>query len=158
MWRRPAGTVVAITIATGCSGGRATELRTADYPVGSRWNATLASPAQMVGVVQVRGNAWMAPGNDPEETRVDIAIQNAIPGGRYPWHVHQGHCGSGPGAILGPTDRYGVLEVGGDGKASRSVTLPTRLPQHGDYMVDVHASSRNLGTIISCGNLAPPVR
>lgn len=152
----PLITVVAIT-AVGCGGRRATELRTSEYPVGARWNASLATPAAMVGVVQVGGPAWMAPGADSEETRAHIDIRNAIPGARYPWHVHRGHCGSG-GDILGPADGYGVLEVGKDGQASRSVTLPVAMPRTGDYMVDVHAAANNLGTIISCGNLAPPVR
>jgi hypothetical protein len=149
-------TVVAIT-AVGCGGRRATELRTSEYPIGARWNGTLGSPAAMVGVVQVGGSAWMAPGTDSEETRAEIAIRNAIPGGRYPWHVHQGQCG-GNGAILGPADTYGVLEVGKDGQASRSVTVPLPMPRSGAYMVDVHAAANNLRTIISCGNLAPPVR
>lgn len=149
-------TVIAIT-AVACGGRRATELRTSEYPVGTRWNASLASPAAMVGVVQVGGRAWMAPGADSGETRLDIAIRNAIPGGRHPWHVHRGQCGSG-GDILGPADSYGILQVGKDGQASRSVTVPLPMPRSGAYMVDIHASANNLNTIISCGNLAPPVR
>jgi hypothetical protein len=155
-WRL-AATSVALAMAAACGGGRATELRTTDYPIGTRWNARLASPAGMIGVVQVIGTAWMAQGNSPDETRVHIAIQNAIPGGQHPWHIHRGRCGSSD-EILGPSDRYGVLDVGDDGKASRSVTLPERLPRSGNYIVDVHASPENIGTIISCGNLAPPVR
>ena len=150
-----AGTAVALVSA--CGGGRATELRTADYPVGTRWNATLATPASMVGVAQIGGNAWMAPGGSPEETRVEIAIENAVPGGRHPWHVHLGQCGDDRG-ILGPADRYGVLQVGGNGKASRSVTLPIATPTAGQYLVSVHASPENLRTVIACGNLSPPVR
>jgi hypothetical protein len=140
-----------------CGGRRATELRTSEYPVGTRWNASLAAPAAMVGVVQVGGRAWMAPGADSGETRVSIAIRNAIPGARYPWHVHRGQCGS-PGNVLGPADAYGILQVGKNGQASRSVTLPLPVPKDGPHMVDVHASASNPGTIVSCGNLAPPVR
>jgi hypothetical protein len=149
--------VVAVT-AVGCGGGRrATELRTSEFPVGERWNANLGAPAAMVGVVQVGGHAWMASGADSAETRAYIEISNAIPGGRYPWHIHQGQCGSARD-ILGPADSYGILQVGKDGRASRSVTLPAAMPRTGSYMVDVHAASNNLRTIISCGNLAPPVR
>lgn len=148
--------VIAIA-AVACGGGRATELRTSEYPVGTRWNTSLATPAAMVGVVQVGGEAWMAPGADSGQTRVNIDIRNATPGGRHPWHVHQGQCGS-VGKILGEADSYGILEVKKDGRANRSVTLPLPMPRNGAYMVDVHASSKNLATIISCGNLAPPVR
>ena len=152
----PLITAMALT-AVACGGRRATELRTSEYPVGTRWNASLASPAAMLGVVQVGGSAWMAPGADSGETRTHIAIRNAIPGGRYPWHIHRGRCDSS-GDILGPADSYGILEVGKDGQASRSVTLPLPMPRSGAYMVDIHAAANNLGTIISCGNLAPPVR
>lgn len=94
----PLITVLALT-AVACGGRRATELRTSEYPIGTRWNATLASPA-------------------------------AIPGGRYPWHVHRGQCGSS-GDILGPADSYGILQVGKDGQASRWVTLPLPGPEPG---------------------------
>jgi hypothetical protein len=140
-----------------CGGQRATELRTTEYPMGTRWNTTLATPAAMVGAAQVNGSAWMAQGGNEEQTRAEIAIENAIPGGRHPWHVHQGQCGDDRG-ILGPADRYGLLEVGGNGKATQSATLPVPVPRAGQYMVNVHASPENLGTIVACGNLSPPVR
>lgn len=148
--------VVAL-LATACGGRRATEIRTTEYPVGSRWNATLATPAGLAGAAQIRGNAWMAEGHDSAETRVHVEVENATPGGQHPWHVHRGHCGTDQG-ILGPAERYGILEVGGDGKASREVTLPVALPRSGSYMVNVHASPQNLGTIVACGNLSPPTR
>jgi hypothetical protein len=156
-WRLAAGSVALGIGLLSCGGGHPTQIRTTEYPVGSRWNARLASPAAMVGVVQVTGAAWMAPGGSADETRVEISIQNAVPGGRHPWHVHQGRCGSA-GAILGSADQYGILEIDDKGKASRSATLEVSFPRSGEYLVDVHASPSNLGTIISCGNLAPPVR
>jgi hypothetical protein len=148
---------ISLVLGIACGGGHPAELRTQEYPIGSRWNARLASPAGMVGVLQVTGTAWMAEGKNPDETRAVIAIQNAVPGSRYPWHIHQGRCGSA-GGVLGPADQYGVLEVEDDGKASRSVTLPGAPPANGNYLVDVHAALQNPATIVSCGNLAPPVR
>lgn len=148
---------MAVLGASACGGGRAAEIRTSEYPAGERWTASLATPAAMVGATQMSGTAWMAQGNDPAQTHVEISIENAVPGGRHPWHVHRGTCGNDQG-ILGPPERYGVLEVGGDGTASRAVTLPVALPSTGSYMVNVHASEANLRTIVSCGNLAPPVR
>ncbi len=150
-------TLTAVALLAACGGQRATELRTTEYPVGARWNARLATPAAMVGVAQVEGSGWMAPVADGEQTRAEITLENAIPGGRHPWHVHLGRCGDDRG-ILGPADRYGVLEVGGNGKAAQSVTLPVPFPRSGQYMVNVHASAENLGTIVACGNLSPPVR
>jgi hypothetical protein len=140
-----------------CGGGRATELRTSEYPAGTRWSATLATPANMVGAGQIGGTAWMASAGSPEETRVEISLLNAIPGGRHPWHVHRGQCGNDRG-ILGPAEDYGLLEIGGNGKATKAVTLPVATPTAGQYMVNVHAAPENLGTIVACGNLSPPVR
>ena len=148
--------VVSLMVLGGCGGGRSTEIRSTEYPVGSRWNGRMATPASMVGVAQVGGVAWMAEA-DPTSTQAHVEIENATPGGRHPWHVHRGQCGNDQG-IVGPADRYEVLEVDGDGEASKSATLPIALPRTGNYMVNVHASPENMGTIISCGNLSPPTR
>ena len=157
MWQTRIAALAGMIIwVSGCGGHRSTELRTSDYPVGERWNATLATPAALVGAAQISGTAWMASKNE-NEIRVEISIENATPGGEHPWHVHRGTCGIDQG-ILGPPERYEPLKVGGDGKASQSASLPVPIPTTGSYMVNVHASKSNLGTILACGNLAPPVR
>ena len=43
-----------------------------------------------------------------------------------------------------------------DGKATADVNIPVETPTGGDYFVNVHASPDNMGTIVACGNLAPP--
>jgi hypothetical protein len=48
--------------------------------------------------------------------------------------------------------------VEGDGEAESSAELPLPAPIAGQYFVNVHASRNNMGTIIACGNLAPPSR
>ncbi|MFI5250607.1 MAG: hypothetical protein ACHQTF_11590 [Gemmatimonadales bacterium] len=134
---------------------RAVEIKSAEVPVSSRWNATLATPTQLAGALQVQGSAWMAPGSD-NQTLVYVSVMNAAPGGQHPWHVHLGTCGNDQG-ILGPADAYKSLKIDGDGKASQQITLPVPIPTTGQYHVNVHASSSNMGTIIACGNLAPPL-
>jgi hypothetical protein len=59
---------------------------------------------------------------------------------------------------VGSADAYRSLEVDKAGKASATAVLALPLPRTGQYLVNVHASANNLGTIIACGNLAPPVR
>jgi hypothetical protein len=49
------------------------------------------------------------------------------------------------------------LAVDGNGNASSTARLNVTLPDSGNYYVNVHALATNMGTIISCGNLAPPV-
>ena len=49
-----------------------------------------------------------------------------------------------------------MLKVGGDGKAHAEADLPIPMPPAGQYFVNVHASAKNMATIVACGNLAPP--
>jgi hypothetical protein len=134
------------------------EINPQEAMVGSRWNATLATPAQLAGATQVRGNGWMAERDgDSTRTEASVSIENAVPGGVHPWHVHLGQCGNDRG-IFGQPDAYDPLEVGGDGKATATAELSVPTPSAGQYFINVHASPNNLGTIIACGNLAPPSR
>ena len=144
-------------MALGC-GGRSVQIDPDAKPVVGQWNATLSTPAGLAGALQVRGTGSMgARDNDPTQTEAHVAIENSAPGGRHPWHVHVGQCGSDRG-ILGPADAYPILKVGGNGKADATAKLPIALPLAGQYFVNVHASPTNMGTIVACGNLAPPAR
>lgn len=144
--------------ATACGGRQAVEINPNSQPVATRWNGTLSTSPDLVGVVQIRGSAWMGSDEkDQNRTRGRVEISNAVPGAVHPWHVHRGQCGSDQG-ILGPADAYKPLEVGGSGRASSEAVLPIPSPKTGDYFVNVHASARNMGTTVACGNLAPPAR
>ena len=140
-----------------CGGGRAASINTSALGVGDRWNATLATPSELIGAVQVTGTGWMAADDDPAETRAGATLANATPGGEHPWHVHVGRCGSN-GAIVGDAAAYRPLKVGGNGRAEATARLSLPLPRSGEFYINVHASATNLGTIIACGNLAPPTR
>lgn len=133
----------------------AVQIQRSEIPVGSRWNATLATPGDLAGAVQIQGSAWMAPGSDTQ-TLISIAITNVAPGGQHPWDVQMGSCGNDQG-VLGQSDVYRPLKIGGDGKAAQQVTLSQRMPTTGQYHVNVYASPTNMGTVIACGNLAPPL-
>ncbi len=153
-----AALATAVLIVAGCGGGRQVEIDPNRERVGSRWNAILATPAQLAGAVQVKGSGWMAGvEDDTTETLAFASIENAVPGGEHPWHVHLGQCGNDRG-VLGPADAYEPLQVGGNGRAESTARLPIPAPVSGQYFVNVHASRNNMGTIIACGNLAPPSR
>jgi hypothetical protein len=155
--------MVGVTLATlslvACGGGgRSVEINPKEALVGTRWNATLATPAQLTGASQVRGTGWMgARDGDSARTEAAVSIQNAVPGGEHPWHVHLGQCGNDRG-IYGTPDAYPPLEVDDDGRAEATAELSVPVPTAGQYFVNVHASANNMGTIIACGNLAPPSR
>lgn len=152
-----AGLTVGFALAS-CGGRQPVEINPDAQSVASRWNGTLSSPSGLAGVSDIRGQGWMA-GNPKEQgqTQAHVEISNAVPGGRHPWHIHRGQCGSDQG-ILGPADAYRPLKVDGEGRAQETASLGIPLPRSGSFFVNVHASASNLSTIIACGNLAPPAR
>jgi hypothetical protein len=152
-----AAALVATALAVAaCGGGRRVEIDPKREMVANRWNATLATPSQLAGAVEVKGTGWMA--GKPDDTTKTLAlvrVENAVPGGEHPWHVHLGQCGEDRG-VLGPANAYEPLEVDGDGQAESTAELPLPAPVAGQYFISVHASRNNMGTIMACGNLAPP--
>lgn len=141
-----------------CGGRQPVEINPNTPSVAARWNGTLATPSELLGALQIRGQTWMAADEkDPGKTRAHVEISNAAPGGVHPWHVHRGQCGSDQG-ILGPADAYNPLKVEGDGTAKSTAEIPTPLPKTGSFFVNVHASASNMRTTVACGNLAPPSR
>ncbi len=150
--------ITSLAIAACGGGGRPVEINPEEHLVGSRWNATLATPAGLEGASQVRGAAWMGAEERNQASSVaHVAIRNAVPGGEHPWHVHVGRCGKDMG-IFGPADAYEPLTVRDNGEAQSTAELGVPLPTSGQYFVNVHASRNNMGTIVACGNLAPPSR
>ena len=135
----------------------AVEVSTRDANVNSRWHASLVSPADLAGAVQMSGSASMVPGSSSGNTAVSLRLANASPGGVHPWAVHRGQCGADEG-VLGPSDAYQPAKVSDDGRAAASATLPLETPTAGSYFVSVRASAANGETIIACGNLAPPTQ
>jgi hypothetical protein len=155
--RAPTVVLGGAVLLSACGGHRPVEIDPQQQSAGSRWNATLATPAALRGAVNLRGRGWWASeqGN-ASRSRAQVDIANAVPGGDHPWHVHQGQCGSN-GPIVGPATSYRSLEVKGDGKATATADLPVAMPTSGQYYINVHASANNMATIIACGNLAPPM-
>jgi hypothetical protein len=133
----------------------ANEIKVQDIPVGERWNATLATPSGLQGAVQVRGSGYLA--RDPNGSKAVIHISNATPGGVHPWSIRSGLCGT-ENPVFGDASKYPNLKVDNDGTAQGGATLSTPFPTSGDYSLEVRASPTNTGTVIACGNLAPPTQ
>lgn len=141
-----------------CGGRQPVEINPNSQSVATRWNGSLSTPAGLAGALQIRGQGWMA-GDEKNsgQTRARVEIANAAPGGLHPWHIHRGQCGSDQG-VVGSTGAYKPLKVRGDGRADSEAVLPMPTPRTGSFFVDAHASAANMGTIVACGNLAPPSR
>jgi hypothetical protein len=114
-----------------------------------RWTAALAPQAGGT----VAGTATVAPGTTSGTTVVVVSIRGGTPGAIYPWHVHSGQCGDN-GSIVGSASAYPSLTANADGTGQANATLPIPAPSSGSYYVNVHASPSDMGTIVSCGNLA----
>lgn len=137
----------------------AVQVSASDGTLNTRWHANLASPSALAGVVQMNGSASMAPNATGPGTVITLDLANAAPGGLHPWETRAGQCGTTrDGSSFGAGDLYQPLEVGSDGRATATVTVPTLTPQSGRYYVVVHASEANARTVVACGNLAPPTR
>jgi hypothetical protein len=126
-----------------------------DENLNSRWHANLASPAELAGAVQMSGSASMTPGSRSGNTTVLLDLANATPGGLHPWQLHRGQCGA-DGGMVGTSGAYPVAQVGKDGHAAASASLPFVTPTEGSYFVMVRASAANDAVTVACGNLAPP--
>lgn len=142
---------------SGCNPFRSqpnTQLEASEAERRYEWRAALFTPAELAGAMQVRGNATWS--RDGDASRVTLGISNATPGGSHPWYVRYGRCGEN-GQIVGDASAYKPLQVDNNGNASATARLSMGLPAGGNYYLTVHALATNLATIISCGNLAPPV-
>jgi Cu/Zn superoxide dismutase len=111
------------------------------------WSATLAA----VGGSGVTGTARANDMNDA--THATINISGGRSGGVHPWHIHEGRCGDANPPIVGPASAYPPLNVGAGGTATAQAHVPVELNEAKNYIVNVHASPSNLGTIIACGDL-----
>jgi hypothetical protein len=137
----------------------AVELDPTRTTLNTQWNATLASPEALVGIIQMNGHASMAPGDDNGSTLVTINLANASPGGVHPWSARRGECGASYNSqAFGSTDAYEPLKVDSNGRAGARVSIPSRTPTSGQYFVVIYASQANAGTVVACGNLAAPAR
>ena len=114
---------------------------------GEVWNARLAGQGNFTSVT---GTASATSIN--AQMTANISLTGATAGAVYPWHVHEGKCGSG-GAIVGDASAYTPLTVGSDGTAQGNATVGTTLHEAREYHVNVHASASDMATIIACGNL-----
>lgn len=132
------------------------EIKVQDIPVGERWNATLATPSGLAGAVQIHGSGYIA--RDPSgSSKAVIHVSNATAGGVHPWSVRVGLCGA-DNPVFGDLSAYRNLKVDKDGTAQAGALLSVPFPTSGSYSLEVRASPSNMGTVIACGNLAPPTQ
>ena len=110
------------------------------------WSATINS---MNGST-VSGTASGTTAHD--STHVTVNISGGTPGATLPWHVHDGKCTDAGAPVVGNAADYPPLVVGADGKATATAQLSVELNEARNYIINIHASPTNLGTIVACGD------
>ena len=55
--------------------------------------------------------------------------------------------------VVGPVSAYPPLTVGSGGTATAQAHVPVELDEARRYVVDVHASPTEMGTVVACGDL-----
>ncbi|HEY6457074.1 MAG TPA: hypothetical protein VIY90_17500 [Steroidobacteraceae bacterium] len=133
----------------------AVEVSTADLNLNSRWHASIASPQDLAGAVQMMGSASMAPGTKEGTTQVVLNLGNTAPGGLHPWAIHRGQCSQDEG-VFGEPQNYPPLRVKANGNGQAKATVAINTPISGSYFVSVQASPENTELTVACGNLAAP--
>lgn len=110
------------------------------------WKATLTA----VGGSGISGTAQGTTAHD--STHVTVNIMGATPGATLPWHIHDGKCGDASPPVVGDASAYPPLVVGADGRATAMAHVAIKLNEARNYIVNVHASPANMGTIVACGD------
>lgn len=136
-------------------------VRTSTDPVTGRVDVDLESPTQQgeqwTANLAAQGGATSLSGRVVSrviagQTTSTINVSGATAGGRHPWHVHSGSCGSG-GPIVGDPSAYPLLTIGDNGQGTASAQVQIQLREAERYHVNVHASPSDMGTIVACGDL-----
>jgi superoxide dismutase, Cu-Zn family len=110
------------------------------------WSGTIAA----VGGSGVSGTATGTTANDA--SHITLNVTGGTAGATLPWHVHEGKCGDASPPIAGDATAYPPLVIGADGRATATAHLTIKLNEAKNYIVNVHASPTNLGTIVACGD------
>jgi len=118
--------------------------------------AFAAAPATAAtGPVTIALNAQNGSGEDgtatltqtPDGVQVVVSLKNATAAAQ-PAHIHPGTC-----AKLDPNPKYPLTNVSGGASTTvvKGVTLADLLA--GTYAINMHKSTSDLGTYVSCGNI-----
>ncbi len=81
------------------------------------------------------------------KTRVDVALAGAPTDVPQPAHIHEGSC-----AKLDPKPKYPLTTVV-DGTSTTTVDVPMAQLVAGGLAVNVHKSTKDIPTYVSCGEL-----
>lgn len=150
----PLAAAVVLAAGTAC-------IRTAVDPVTGRMDVDVESPTQQgeqwTATMTGQGTGASLTGRAVARviagtTNTTLTLAGGTIGGRHPWHIHRGSCGSG-GPIVGEMSAYPPIAIGNEGSGSASSQITLQLNEAERYHVNVHASEGEMATVIACGDL-----
>jgi outer membrane biosynthesis protein TonB len=92
----------------------------------------------------VEGTATLSEAGD--QTIVELELEGT--GENHPAHIHEGTCED-----IVPQSAYDLENVGEEGTSRTLVDAPLQDLIDGDYVVDLHMSPNELGTLIACADI-----
>ena len=119
------------------------------------WTGTMAAPATNPGHYAIQGTVEMEPFG-PQQTHVQVRIENTLPGEEYSWSLHRGACGADDKALAATTGS-GTLVEGGGGTARSAAVFGFSLPAEGRFHVSVRANNgATPRAVVACAELRAP--
>ena len=113
-------------------------------PAAAQGDETIVIDMNELNDSGVSGTATLEP--DGDVTVVSIDLQGAS--GDHPAHVHEGTCDD-----LDPNPAYPLTDVNADGVSETSIDVPLATLLESPHAVNVHRSTEDIGTYVSCGNI-----
>jgi hypothetical protein len=98
------------------------------------------------------GEGFVTELGDNQGFTATVELHGDIPGTVRPWHVHVGSCGTPGAPIVGADTAYPRLQTTAEGTSAATVNINVPLDS-GAYLINIHESDAQFGTLIACGNL-----
>ena len=113
-------------------------------PAAAQGDETLVIDMNELNDSGVSGTATLEP--DGDVTVVSLDLEGAT--GDHPAHVHEGTCDD-----LDPNPAYPLTDVNDEGVSETSIDVPLATLLESPHAVNVHRSTEDIGTYVSCGNI-----
>jgi hypothetical protein len=118
--------------------------------------ARTGEATQQKGTVMYQGNVRLTRvDGDISRTNIYIMLSGPPPGSSegMSWVLASGRCGALETPVL-PVSAFDPIDVGSNGRAEKSVTIPFEFPDDGTYHVDFFSGhSARLTDVVACADL-----
>ena len=161
---RPAAAAILLCVIGGCASSSKQQSGTSKLSASeTSWNGTIRAREARTGQamhsqvpVMYQGNVRLTRAEgDISRTNVYIMLSGPPPATSesMSWVLASGRCGALEAPVL-PVSAFDPLDVGSNGRAEKSVTVPFEFPSDGVYHVDFFSGrSARLTDVVACADL-----